>query len=67
MAMTPEQIQNMNDYANAFGTAIANELVPLFIPASASQADKQTNFDLLKNYWAAVGRGKYKFENNLSE
>jgi len=67
MAMTPEQINNMNEYANRFGTIIANELGPLFIPPSASQADKEANINQLKNYWAAVGRGMYKFENNLSE
>jgi len=67
MAMTQQQKDLMNDYADRFGLIIANELLPLFIPPSASQADKETNLTQLKNYWAAVGRGKYKFENNLSE
>jgi len=63
MAMTPEQTDAMNQFANGLATAIFNEMAPLYFPQVMSEQDKAD----LKKYYATLGRAYYKFTNNLTE
>ena len=63
MTMTPEQIEQMNNWANGLAQSIFNEMAPLYFPQVMKDEDKAE----LKKYYATLARGYYKFTNGFTE